>query len=216
MKILLISDTHTKHGYIDYPLTGIDMIICSGDVTINKVPAINHGQALDFFEWYKSLFIQHKIYVPGNHDTAFERGYLRDYDFEDIHVLVHEYKEIAGLKIFGSPYTPTFGTDWAYNKDRSKLHKYWQDIPEDLDILITHGPPQGVLDLSKDGVLTGCKALANRVKEVKPKIHMFGHIHEWAGYSMEHVNSATKFINAAVVELSHTYELNNNGQIIEL
>lgn len=136
--------------------------------------------------------------------------------------LRHEVKEVAGLKIFGSPYTPSFGHGWAYNIPRNKLDVYWKDIPTGVDILVTHGPPKGILDLTEnsDGTLfqCGCKSLLNRVKEVKPRFHVFGHIHPEtlcpnAGV-LKVTGIETTFINAAVVNLQ--YEIDNHGIVIEI
>ena len=87
---------------------------------------------------------------------------------------------IEGFKFYGSPYTPAFN-DWYFMKKRDKLHEIWQKIPEDTNVLITHGPPKGMLDLSedRDGKLEICgdKALFKRVMIIKPKYHLFGHVH---------------------------------------
>jgi Icc-related predicted phosphoesterase len=128
-------------------------------------------------------------------------------------MLEHQLAVVNGIRIFGSPFTPTFGTGWAYNKDRGKLHNVWATVPE-CDVLVTHGPPKGILDLSKENVSTGCSALRKRVIELKPKVHVFGHIHEQAGSTMTIPDCETKFINACVMTLEA--KIVSNGIIVDL
>ena len=205
MKIWCISDTHGHHAKLAVP-SGIDMLIHAGDFGNTKEKVRNLVEANDFIEWLHSLDIQHKVVTPGNHDTSFLDYGIRDY-FDQIkaHVLVHEKITLEGLKIFGSPYTPTYGQNWAFNVKRSRLQAVWQMIPDDLDILITHGPPKGVLDLTEDKdtrkmVQVGCKSLSNRVKQVKPKLHVFGHTHSEPKFDNHGllIRDETKFINASV------------------
>lgn len=88
---------------------------------------------------------------------------------------------IEGLKIWGSPYTPSFGYGWSFNKDRGKIHEIWDTIPDDTDIIATHGPVKGILDLSynrnNELEYCGCANLAKRVREIKPLIFCHGHLH---------------------------------------
>jgi Icc-related predicted phosphoesterase len=157
------------------------------------------------------LDIQYKIFIAGNHDTSMEAG-LIDKIPDSLIYLRHESVIIEGTKIFGSPFTPTFGTGWAYNVDDDKIGLYWDIIPDDTDILITHGPPKTILDVSYGGINCGCKKLLHRTYVVAPKYHIFGHIHEDGGKTFEH--GKTTYINAAVVDLSHKQV--NNGHIIEI
>ena len=121
--------------------------------------------------------------------------------------------EIKGLKIYGSPHQPTF-FDWAFNVRRGKLKQYWDRIPEGLDILITHGPPKGILDQSEPHLGSehlGCDELMAAVERVKPKLHVFGHIH--GGYGkVGYVN--TTFINASICD--EQYRPTNQPWVIEL
>ena len=229
MKIWCISDTHNKHRYLTIP-KDIDMLIFSGDSGTSRDSYTSTTVITDFIDWLESIdTIKYKVWVAGNHDVALERGLINTTKYNSIY-LEHELKEINGLKIFGSPYTPSFGVGWAYNKHRSKLDKYWSSIPGDIDILITHGPPLGILDHtendsminlgngSKNVVSCGDKSLLNHVKRVKPKLHVFGHIHDEdicknAGM-MQISGLDTKFVNASVLNLS--YHLVNNGFIINI
>jgi len=183
MKILHISDTHAFHGF--YPMDrfeGINLVIHSGDCSNYMNPYKNKEEVLNFLEWYKNVPVANKIYVAGNHDTSIEKGLVTKSDFTDngIIYLENEGTEIEGLKIWGSPHTPSFG-NWAFMKARHKLHSVWENIPDDTDILIVHGPPKGIRDLSfnREHVLEycGCSALLKRCKKLNLKLMCFGHIH---------------------------------------
>ena len=225
MKIWHIGDTHTYHSLLEVP-EGIDMVIHSGDCSNPRDPYTNEPEVRNFIDWFGSLDIQHKIYVAGNHDTSIEKKLVTKADFNenDIVYLENESYEIEGIKIFGSPYTPQFG-QWAFMRARNKLEKIWRRaIPEDADIVICHGPPRGMLDLSYDrnNVLEFCgdKSLLNRVIEVKPKLMLFGHIHN----CKDIVNAGTRkvsgldtiFSNGSVVTDRKFGSLSSNGNIFEL
>lgn len=218
MKIDLISDTHEMHYHLyDLHISKVEMIICAGDVANHKIPAINNNKMRDFLTWFSSLPHKYKIFVPGNHDVSIQDGLVKPEEYSDIIFLIHEEIIIEGIKIFGSPYTPTFGTNWAYNVPRNKIGKYWEEIPENTDILITHGPPMGILDSTETKTYTkekmfkhvGCKALLSKVIEVNPKYHIFGHLHDEKhvlNHGFRNTNRCdTVFINASVVDLSHTF-----------
>ena len=149
----------------------------SGDVWVNEL------EARDFLDWYSALNIPVKILVPGNHSTAIEKGLIDEAEYPKVKFIIHSQFEYQGIKIFGSPYTPEFFT-WAYMRPREELDKYWQTIPDAIDILITHGPPKGILDVARDidtrePVHVGSKSLARHVKErIRPRFHAFGHIHD--------------------------------------
>ena len=187
MRIWHISDVHSHQLQLTIP-PNIDIVICSGDMsdhssTANKNWYNNEPEVRDFIQWFKELPIEHKIFVAGNHDTSIESRFITKKDFKNrgIIYLEHESIEIEGIKIFGSPYTPEFH-NWAFNRTRAKLGKFWDSIPDDTDILITHGPPKGILDSApRDKNLNenvGCSALLKKVLKVKPKYMIFGHIHD--------------------------------------
>ncbi len=216
MKIIAISDTHEQHKWLDQFLydpefiKDVDMIICAGDTANSKSPVLNHNAQLKFIDWYAELPFKYKIYVPGNHNTS-EHGIYKDiYEYNNIYRLIHELVVINKIRIFGSPYTPTFGTGWVYNVPRHKINTYWDEIPDNTDILITHGPPKGILDLTHvNNTLTeqvGCKSLLNHVLgRVKPNYHIFGHLHDEENifnYGYRLIGDTT-FINASIVDLHH-------------
>jgi hypothetical protein len=208
MKIWHISDTHTYHDLLKVP-NDIDMVIHSGDCSNPRDPYNNEPEVREFIHWYKSLPIKHKIYVAGNHDTSIEKGLVTKKDFEDYNIiyLENDYVTIEGIKIFGSPYTPTFG-NWSFMKDRNKLDRFWCNaIHSDTNIVVTHGPPKGILDKSenRDGLMECCgdKSLLNRVLDIQPVYHLFGHIH-----------NCNNIVNAGIQKLSTHNTFFSNGSVV--
>jgi len=205
MKTLFISDTHGYHNQLLIE-DNTEMIIHSGDAANYKDPYRNLSEMRDFLNWFEALPIKYKIFVAGNHDSSVEQKLINPRDYPTIIYLEHESVEIEEVKIFGSPYTPEF-CNWSFNVRRDKLHDYWEAIPLDTNILVTHGPPKGILDIAFDnsGKLEYCgdKALWNKVKKVNPDFHCFGHIHN----NDDNLNSGhrttnklnTIFINASCV-----------------
>lgn len=224
MKTLIISDTHGFHKDLNVP--EVDMVIHCGDCSNYREKSFNDAEVREFLDWYEKVPAKHKIYVPGNHDTSIEAGFYTKEDFalRGIHLLIHDSVKINGLRIFGSPYTPTFG-NWAYMKSRNNLHSYWQEIPEDTDILVTHGPPKTVLDLSYNPSnqleFCGDNALLKRVKEMNIKYHCFGHIHDRddiLNYGTRTIEGcSTTFVNATLV-LDGRWDkgLIHEGHIVEI
>lgn len=208
-RITVISDTHTKHKELYLP--GGDILIHSGDI-MNS--GYNIKDIENFLKWFESQDYEELIFIAGNHDKMFElnkdivKNILNDYSA--ITYLEDNYVIIDGIKIYGSPWQPEF-YNWAFNLPRKgfKLAEKWEAIPTDIDILITHGPPQGHLDTSGhpwNQPLLGCELLRNRIDKIKPKIHIFGHIHGSADYKEF---NGTHFFNASV--LSEYYQLVNDG-----
>lgn len=216
MKLWAISDTHNRHEELIVP-EDIDIVIHAGDAASIKDPYRNENELKSFLEWYSSLPIKHKIYIPGNHDTSLQARLLKEEQFPEIDTLIHRSIKIEDrVKIFGSPYQPQFGHNWAFNRKPNTLWKLWQDIPDDTDILVTHCPPKHILDLSKDKYNCGDLHLYNRIKEVQPKYHFFGHIHECGGQTLQDLKfGKTKFYNAAVMNLKCT-EVQHNGFILNI
>jgi Icc-related predicted phosphoesterase len=116
---------------------------------------------------------------------------------------------IDGINIWGSPVSPWF-YDWAFNRKRGDdIRKHWDKIPPSTDILITHGPPYGILDKTKRGELVGCKDILPLIEKIKPRLHVFGHIHEENG--MKKIGE-TIFVNGSV--LDERYNLVN--EVVEV
>lgn len=223
MRIVFLSDTHLQHAGIEVPPG--DLLIHSGDALLNG----NQLELFKFNSWFRDLPHAKKIFVPGNHDVIFEKDWYLASSLMDssITILHDKMTEVLGLKIYGAGWTPAF-YNWAFNLRRGEeIAEKWKMIPEGLDILVTHGPPWGILDdilvrksrwgvedgayddgsygypdqmpLQKKNV--GCEELAKRVKIVKPKCHVFGHIHVGYGAKEE---DGTLYVNAAVCDSSYS------------
>jgi Icc-related predicted phosphoesterase len=207
MKVLHISDTHGFHDQLSID-NDVDMIIHSGDFSNSREVLENRREAQEFFDWFLNLNIKHKILIAGNHDVIVEKDpiFTKAYLNKDVIYLENDWVIIEGLKIFGSPITPTFGTGWAFNKG-STIKNYWEHIPEDTDILITHGPPKGFLDLTINRQnqleLCGCPHLRNKVKEIEPRYMMFGHIH-----------NCKKIINSGTLQIAGLKTIFSNGSCV--
>jgi len=224
IKIWHISDTHTYHELLEIP--DVDIVIFSGDCSNPSNPYYNEPEVRKFIEWFGSLKISHKIAIGGNHDTSIEKRLVTPGDFakEGIIYLENNSTEVLGLKIWGSPITPEFGVGWAWNRKREKIHKVWDSIPNDIDIIVTHGPPKTIMDLSynKDHELEfcGCSNLFKRIFTINPKAVLFGHIHNCDGIINAGIrqipNLQTIFSNGSVVTDGKFGKLSSNGNIIEV
>ncbi|MEO6251927.1 MAG: metallophosphatase domain-containing protein [Ferruginibacter sp.] len=208
MKIISISDTHGKHK--DLILPPGDTIIHAGDISMKG----ELSEILNFFEWFTSLNYKFKILIAGNHDFYFERESdqtIKGIIPNGIIYLNDNGITLEHVKFWGSPITPWF-FNWAFNRHRGEpIQRHWDLIPNDTDVLITHGPIFRTLDTTKDGQHVGCKDLFNKVHEIKPQAHICGHIHE--AYGMVEI-SGTKFINASVV--NEKYNLVNTPIVFEI
>jgi len=180
VRIVCISDTHERHEQITLP--DGDLLICAGDVTANG----NLVSLERFARWLQRQPHQHKILIAGNHDFCFEGNAARGESVmrtcaPDVHYLQDRGVLIDGVRVWGSPWQPRF-FDWAFNLDRGPLlAEKWALIPADTDILVTHGPPFGTLDLTPRGDRAGCEALAARLNDLPVRLHVFGHIHHGYG-----------------------------------
>lgn len=205
MKICIISDTHNQHKKLN--ITECDVLIHCGDAT----PFGEEHQLFKFFAWMSEQPAKHKVFVAGNHDfdvehrTAFWKEHCSSLG---IILLQNEAATIAGLKMYGTADQPMF-CDWAFNRNGTQLEMSYAQIPEGLDILITHCPPYGLLDMvhfanGDPKMRVGSMHLYTEVMRAAPKIHCFGHIHSDYGYKEF---NGTKFYNAALCDemnsLSH-------------
>jgi len=208
-RLTFISDTHTKHNLLDGFLPGGDILLCAGDISSRGYVT----ELENFFGWYDKIDnYDTKVFIAGNHDFGFQddpekiKGLLTgyktiDYLQDDWMLVGEDYDKL--VKIWGSPWQPEFH-NWAFNLPRGeKIKEKWDMIPADTDILITHGPPLGKLDYVKYSYENvGCEELMKRVEEIKPKIHLYGHIHE--GRNIVY-SDGTLFINAAVLNGRYEY-----------
>ena len=213
MKITFISDTHNKHNHLTS--NAYNNILGSGDVLVHAGDCTSMGKSheiTNFLNWLGMTDFKHKIFIAGNHDFGFEthtdiaeefkeRGIIYLFDTEVV---------IDGVKFYGSPWQPEF-YDWAFNLPRGeKLAEKWAQIPDGLDILVTHGPAHGMVDHTIQGLNVGCKDLFDRIMGVQPKIHVCGHIHWAYGQKSFH---GVEFLNAST--LNERYQYENKPIVIE-
>lgn len=194
MRLVLISDTHQRHKHLEVP---------SGDVLVHAGDFTNRGEEFEitnFNEWLMELPHPYKIVIPGNHDRMFQSAWHFAVNglLTEATVLNESGITIDGLKFWGSPWTPYF-RNWAFNYHAQDADKHWDLIPDDTDVLITHGPPLGIMDLTSTSQFVGCRTLKNKIDAVKPRLHVFGHIHECGGVLD---TPTTKFVNASMVDAS--------------
>jgi Icc-related predicted phosphoesterase len=208
MKFVAISDTHCRHRHLRLPPA--DAIVHAGDITYKG----RESEVTDFLTWFGKLNYQYKIFIAGNHDFYFERkspSAISKILPEGVIYLNDSGADIGGVKVWGSPVTPWF-FNWAFNRQRGEgVRKHWELIPPDTGLLITHGPPFGILDTVLNQQHVGCRDLLQTVQTHQPKVHVFGHIHESSGVLQR---NGTKFINASV--LNEAYELVNKPIVFEL
>jgi len=210
MKIVFISDTHGDHKEIKN-IPACDVIVHAGDIS-----ALGSQQTIEYFlEWFSSLEqAKNKIFVAGNHDWLFQRNppLAKSIIPSNVIYLQDSGCEIDGVKFWGTPVQLPF-FNWAFNIPADEIIKYWDMIPADTDVLITHSPPKGIMDISRRGrEHTGSQSLYDQiVTRIKPKIHCFGHIHE--GYGIQVVEDIT-FINAS--NLNEDYAVANPPILIEI
>lgn len=192
MKIALFSDTHALHGQIKIP--DADILIFAGDMTHCRTAR----DVADFNHFLGSLPHKHKIVIGGNHDYRLAREPDKaKHLFSEAIYLLDELVVVSGVAIYGSPWQPLFNDRacdaFALPRGRA-LREKWEKIPPGVDILVTHTPPIGILD--QDGPVShGCSDLAEVVARLRPRYHIFGHIHSHHG--MIKVGS-TSYINCNV------------------
>lgn len=218
MKIIAISDTHEKEKFLHLPEG--DVLVHAGDLTNRgSLPTLEKVA-----KWFENQNFKHKIMIAGNHDFGFQNV---NHDkavklFEDVGVtyLQDSSTTVDGIKFYGSPWQPWFH-NWAFNLQRGKdIAIQWAKIPDDVNVLITHGPPHGILDLVEDNIYNrgrdlhqGCEELSKRVTQLTQlKVHIFGHLHLNGGTTR--VVGDIIFANAAIC--TEAYLPTNPPLVIEV
>jgi len=207
MKITLISDTHNKHKFVTNDLPGGDLLIHAGDISSMGY----EHEIREFCKWFNNIDnYTHKVFIAGNHDWGFQNNVeivKEILDFYENITYLQDNSTLLGedmVSVYGSPWQPEF-YNWAFNLPRQgvELKEKWDNIPNNTDILITHGPAYGYVDkvIGRTENL-GCELLTERIRELKPKIHVCGHIHTGYGYTFD---GDTHYINASVLNESYVY-----------
>lgn len=207
MKVYAVSDLHGTLPEIPE----CDLLILGGDY--NPYNRLTHQAAYmnDVFRpWLDQVPAKEIVAIAGNHDFIFQQNRPDLLPELRWHYLQDSGIELLGLKIWGTPWTPTF-YKWAFMKDDQDLVECFAYMPQDLDILISHGPPRGILDKNRGGYSCGSQSLLNAILDNRPKHTVFGHIHEAYG----HFNlDGQKFYN--VSQLDDTYRLRRGPTLIEV
>ncbi|KAI8340622.1 Metallo-dependent phosphatase-like protein [Chlamydoabsidia padenii] len=216
-RFVCMSDTHGKTSF-KFDVPDGDVFIHAGDLT-------RYGRASEFeptIDWIKTLPHKVKIVTAGNHDHVLDEVFglitrkqhvLTQFQQAGITYLEHESYQLpaslGGHRLFVSPYAPMH-LGGAFMPTGS-LERYWQDIPESIDILVTHTPPRGYLDQTRSGLHVGCPSLTNKIQAIQPKVSIFGHIHESNGYTIE---NDILYINACTS--NHRYQPNQLPVVFDL
>jgi hypothetical protein len=192
VRIVAVADTHLFHR---------DLVVPDGDVLVHAGDMCRGGDLVELLtaaEWILGLPHRHKVVVAGNHDWAFAREPAAARAmFRGAHYLEDAELTLDGVRFYGSPWQPEF-CDWAFNLPRGpELAAVWARIPHGIDVLVTHGPPEGFGDRTTMTSRAGCADLRARVAVVKPRLHLFGHIHQDGGAWLE---GPTLFANVTTWE----------------
>ena len=240
MKIACVSDTHgmwqrkseANPSGIEYPEA--DVLILAGDILANYSRERTYDANLqlkevekldDHFSELKSDGLYDEIVlIAGNHDFCYQKNAIKTQALIlNAHYLQDSQVELSGVKFWGSPWQPWFW-DWAFNfpnhyenpaQARAHARGIWGLIPDDTNVLITHGPQQGILDRTASGMVVGCQYLRDRINELDLKLHVFGHIHE--SYGQKSLNGLTKeFISVNASACNLRYKPVNPIQVVEI
>jgi Icc-related predicted phosphoesterase len=193
VRVVAVSDTHGLHERLHLPAA--DVIVHCGDLS-------RHGGRAEVeaaVAWIASAPARHKVVVAGNHDAFCEeepdamRALCARHG---VHYLDGEAISLDGRRFWGSAATPAWRS-MAFNRTPDQLAAHWRQVPDGLDVLVTHGPPRGVGDRMFLGRHVGCASLLEAVRARPPRVHLFGHIHEARG--RHHLDGVrTRFENVAV------------------
>lgn len=212
MRLVCISDTHGDHD---------GLVLPQGDVLIHAGDFTAHGkreEVQSFMQWIGSQGFKHVLCIAGNHDTYPEQEPEQTLEFaqeQGVVLLNDSGCVIDGRFFWGSPITPRFH-DWSFMRDPGKdIEAHWNLIPQNTDVLITHGPPFGIMDgvkrLSGGVENTGCPSLLEKVRQLSPVVHIFGHIHEGHGREEQ---AGVMFLN--ICTMNENYRIAHEPVVYEL
>jgi Icc-related predicted phosphoesterase len=211
LQIACVSDNHSNTP----KLPKADVLVHSGDLTgQGTLDEIERG-----LDWIANAPTDLKIFVPGNHDWGFETKpdeTRRMCEDRDIILLIDQEHTYKGVRFYGSPWQPAF-CDWAFNLYTPEdLEEKWNFIPSggQIDVLITHGPAYGILDLSSRDMACGCRELWKAIQKVKPRAHIFGHIHAQHGIQMVSPWECPEYIAVNASTCNERYQCINPIQVI--
>lgn len=219
VRFVCVSDTHNSIAQMRHKIPPGDVLIHAGDFTRRGLVA----EVVEFDLFMAQLPHRYKLVIAGNHELSFDpatTGYWEDFVVGNFahstpqdkarhakRFLTHcTYLEdsqaiVYGIKVYGSPWQPCYH-NWAFNLVRGQpLLDFWNRIPDDTDVLVTHTPPVGHGDLCIYNRHVGCVELLSVVqRRVRPRYHVFGHIHEAYGVTTD---GQTTFINASICDVKY-------------
>jgi predicted phosphodiesterase len=195
MRIVAMADTHLQHD---------GLVVPDGDVLVHAGDMLQHGgldELARAVEFLRALPHRIKIIVAGNHEVCLEKRPAEARALLDGFLYLEDEAAIVeGFVFYGSPWQPKFRI-WAFGATRgAELASKWAKIPDRVDVLVTHGPPQGFGDRihwKGEERRVGCADLLARARQVQPKLHLFGHIHQDRGLWSE---GPTTFANVTTDE----------------
>ena len=211
MRVAAISDTH---GRQNWNIPSCDVFIHAGDITgrgslqETAVFATKLREHMDSPDGPR-----HAIIVPGNHDECFElftEPTLALFG-PRVHVLLHASLVLDGVRFFGSPWTPPF-MQWHFMATEQRLAALYEAMPDEIDVLVTHGQPYGVLDPGWQAAHVGSSALAAAVSARNVQHHAFGHLHAAGGHMVQ--QGHTTFYNVAAC--NDAYQMVNQPRILDV
>ncbi len=198
MKIICISD---QHGLLP-AVPKADVLVIAGDIC----PVHNHKVGFQrnwlntkFLSWIDKLPVSKVFMTWGNHDWAGEHDYQSGIKWATpgkLTLLVDEAQTYHGLKFYGTPWQREF-CNWAFNLTEAQLAEKYALIPDDADVVISHGPPYGTGDNE-----LGSPSLTARLDAIQPALAVFGHIHCAAGI---YHHGESLYANAAIVDEMYQY-----------
>lgn len=208
-----MGDSHSKHERLSVP--DGDILLHSGDFSMMGY----EHEVISFLKWYERQPHAAKVLVCGNHECGVEANHslflvnLKEYAPSVIH-LNDSGAEVFGLKIWGSPVSPSFGHGWSWNRDRGPdIRRHWDMIPSDTQVLVTHSPPHGIVDRLERGEHVGCEELRDTIDSRLDDLRLSAHGHLHSAYGRDQIGQKT-FVNAAVV--NERYELTNAPIVVEI
>lgn len=210
MKITCISDLHGLKPKLD----GGDLLIVAGDLTARD----ELGQHLQFIDWLLIQPYRNKVFIAGNHDGFIQKSsklFKESFSRFGVHYLQDSSCVVEGFKIYGMPWTPPF-LNWHFMADEDLMRKKVAKIQYNTDILVTHGPPRGTLDLDSDAHL-GCPILSNKIKGLEHlKLHVFGHIHSGYGQKRHEYGQNIGLLSVNCALMTNDYAPDNEPTYITL
>jgi Icc-related predicted phosphoesterase len=208
MRVCCISDLH---GRLPDDVDACDLLLIAGDISAHSREDNERFLRRDFPNWLERQPAEEIVGIAGNHDFVAKQwpSIFRSLPW---HYLDNQVIEISGLRIAGSAWTPRFGF-WAFMADEDELARIWNQMPDDIDVLLTHGPPFGLCDLTAEGVHAGSTSLRERLMELdRLTLHVFGHIHEAHGADV--ISTGAIVVNCSLMD--DRYAMVNTPTVVEL